>query len=34
MGRAMQQVGVEPALADKLLASFYNTADWMRNRQE
>ncbi|RZS78911.1 group II truncated hemoglobin [Pigmentiphaga kullae] len=34
MGRAMQQVGVEPALADKLLASFYNTADWMRNRPE
>ena len=34
MGRAMQQVGIEPELADRLLASFYNTADWMRNRAE
>ncbi|VCU69772.1 Group 2 truncated hemoglobin YjbI [Pigmentiphaga humi] len=33
MGRAMQQVGIDAGLADKLLASFYNTADWMRNRQ-
>ncbi|TSH88531.1 group II truncated hemoglobin [Verticiella sediminum] len=32
MGRAMQDIGVEPALADRLLASFYKTADWMRNR--
>ncbi|MDX3907195.1 MAG: group II truncated hemoglobin [Pigmentiphaga sp.] len=34
MGRAMQQVGIAPELADQLLASFYNTADWMRNRPE
>ncbi|GAA4328212.1 group II truncated hemoglobin [Pigmentiphaga soli] len=34
MGRAMQDVGVEPALAERLLGSFYETADWMRNRQE
>jgi len=34
MGRAMQQIGVEPALADRLLAAFYDTADWMRNRPE
>ena len=32
MGRAMQDVGVEPGLAERLLASFFNTADWMRNR--
>ena len=34
MGRAMQDVGVESALADRLLASFFNTADWMRNRAD
>ena len=34
MGRAMQDVGVEAALADRLLASFFNTADWMRNRAD
>ena len=32
MGRAMQDVGVEAGLAERLLASFFNTADWMRNR--
>ena len=32
MGRAMQQVGVEADLADRLLESFYGTADWMRNK--
>ena len=32
MGRAMRDIGVEPPLADRLLASFYKTADWMRNR--
>lgn len=32
MGRAMHDVGLEPALAERLLASFFNTADWMRNR--
>jgi hemoglobin len=34
MGRAMQDVGVAPALAERLLHSFYGTADWMRNRAE
>ncbi len=33
MGRAMQQIGVEPGLSDRLLESFYGTADWMRNRE-
>jgi len=32
MGRAMQDVGVEQPLLDRLLESFYGTADWMRNR--
>ena len=32
MGRAMQEVGVAPTLADRLLHAFYGTADWMRNR--
>ena len=34
MGRAMQQIGVEADLAERLLGAFYNTADWMRNRPE
>ena len=34
MGRAMQDIGVESNLADRLLASFFNTADWMRNRAD
>ncbi|MBJ7264902.1 MAG: group II truncated hemoglobin [Burkholderiaceae bacterium] len=32
MGRAMQDLNVAPALADRLLHAFYGTADWMRNR--
>jgi hemoglobin len=32
MGRAMQDVGVPPALLERLLESFYGTADWMRNQ--
>lgn len=32
MARAMHDVGVEQALFDRLLESFYGTADWMRNR--
>ena len=32
MGRAMQDLKVESALADRLLHAFYGTADWMRNR--
>jgi hemoglobin len=34
MGRAMQAVGVIPALSDRLLHSFYGVADWMRNREQ
>ncbi|MBI4741466.1 MAG: group II truncated hemoglobin [Betaproteobacteria bacterium] len=29
---AMEDIGVEPALREKLLASFFNTADFMRNK--
>lgn len=29
---AMEGIGVEPALRDKLLAQFFNTADFMRNQ--
>jgi hemoglobin len=32
MSRAMQDVGLNPALADRLLESFLGTADWMRNK--
>ncbi len=32
MARAMQDVGVGQPLFDRLLESFYGTADWMRNR--
>ncbi|MDH4062373.1 MAG: group II truncated hemoglobin [Aquincola sp.] len=32
MGQAMSECGVEPALAERLTAAFFNTADWMRNR--
>lgn len=32
MGRAMQDVGVDPGLFERLMASFFNTADWMRNQ--
>ncbi len=31
MAQAMQDVGVEPALVQRLEASFFQTADWMRN---
>ncbi|WP_233238924.1 group II truncated hemoglobin [Bordetella sp. LUAb4] len=33
MGRAMADQGLEQALMDRLLHSFYGTADWMRNRE-
>jgi hemoglobin len=33
MTRAMHDVGVEPALRERLIASFANTADWMRNKE-
>jgi hemoglobin len=32
MGRAMQDMNVPAPLTDRLLHSFYGTADWMRNR--
>lgn len=32
MAFAMQDIGIEQALQDRLLQSFYATADWMRNR--
>jgi len=32
MGRAMQDVNVPEPLAERLLGSFFNTADWMRNQ--
>jgi len=34
MGRAMQDIGVPPALLERLLESFYGTADWMRNQPD
>ena len=32
MRQAMTDVNVDSALAERLLESFFNTADWMRNR--
>jgi hemoglobin len=32
MRQAMTDRGVDPQLADRLYDSFFNTADWMRNR--
>jgi hemoglobin len=32
MTRAMDEEGVEPALAKRLAEAFFGTADWMRNR--
>ncbi len=32
MRTAMQEVKLDPALAEQLEASFFKTADWMRNR--
>jgi len=32
MYQAMEEVGVERPLAERLERSFYDTADWMRNR--
>lgn len=34
MALAMEALGVEPELHDRLLASFFNTADFMRNRAQ
>jgi hemoglobin len=32
MTQAMQECEVEPALRERLIAAFANTADWMRNQ--
>jgi hemoglobin len=32
MAWAMEDVGLELALRERLLTSFFDTADWMRNR--
>jgi hemoglobin len=32
MKQAMSEVGVDTAMAERLAAAFFNTADWMRNR--
>lgn len=34
MRASMHEVGLEPKLAQQLDASFFTTADWMRNREE
>ncbi|MDY7579232.1 group II truncated hemoglobin [Herbaspirillum sp. RTI4] len=34
MAWAMEEVGVEEALRLRLMASFYQTADWMRNKPD
>lgn len=30
---AMEEIGIEPAMRQRLLQSFFNTADFMRNRE-
>jgi hemoglobin len=32
MALAMQEIGLDEALQERLLHSFFQTADWMRNR--
>jgi hemoglobin len=32
MQQAMAECGIDAALAERLAAAFFNTADWMRNR--
>lgn len=32
MGLAMESVGIQPDMREKLLTAFFNTADFMRNR--
>ncbi len=34
MGQAMQDVGLDSQLQERLMVSFYQTADWMRNKVE
>ena len=31
MGQAMTETGVDPVLRERLVNSFFQTADWMRN---
>jgi hemoglobin len=33
MSLAMEQVGIEAAMRERLLQSFFNTADFMRNKE-
>jgi hemoglobin len=33
MAQALSDVGVAPAMRERLIASFANTADWMRNKE-
>jgi hemoglobin len=32
MQQAMGDTGIDPSMAERLAAAFFNTADWMRNR--
>ena len=32
MAQAMDECGIDPALAERLAAAFFTTADWMRNK--
>lgn len=34
MAQAMKEINVPTALYDRLIQSFYNTADWMRNQHD
>lgn len=34
MGQAMRELSIDPAMAERLAASFFTTADWMRNRAQ
>jgi hemoglobin len=34
MAWAMQEVGIDEAMQLRLMESFYNTADWMRNKAD
>lgn len=34
MSLAMEQVGIEAAMRERLLQSFFNTADFMRNKED
>ncbi|MEB0163627.1 hypothetical protein QN360_12010, partial [Glaciimonas sp. CA11.2] len=34
MALAMQDVGLEEQLQERLMSSFFDTADWMRNKPD